>query len=454
MEQSKKMLIFGGVLLGILLVGAVLLFAIFWDRPAEETLQEETFNRLSVSFGKDPQTTKNFCWYTETDITRCAVQLVPYVEGGQADFSQATVLTVEGTSLEVSCSFPEGEAGELIPRTNMRHRVYVEGLQPDTCYWYRVGDPAGNQWSKAYQFMTDAGDDRFTFLYVTDTQGFTQGDYTIWKRLIETAMGRHSVDFVAHLGDFVENRRDGFQWQCFFDLPRETLANTTLVPVSGNKDAKTMMDHFTLGSRGDASALGNGWYSFDYGSVHFTVLYTGDDDEDLSKKQVKWLEQDLEASQATWKIVLLHKAPYSDRNHADDREIVALREQLLPVFDRYGVQVVIQGHDHYYFRSEPVSEGQAATYELATVESEGVSVPLYRTAGICYFINGSAGVKQHNKSFREMEEILTKESILCQFPTYTYCQVTSNRILFKTYQVNVTSGSVSLLDAWGLERGV
>ncbi len=453
MKSNKKLMLFGGVLLGLLLLGiAVLLFVLL--RPGNSGVGQQPFYNLAVTFGEDPARDKNFCWYTDTGMEQCAVQYLPYEEGKTPDFTKDAAVLTRGMSLALSCQVPEEQTGELVSVPAIRHRVYLTGLESGTKYWYRIGDPEQDVWSETYLFETDDGGTDFSFLYVTDSQGFSEADYAIWKKVLEQAAASHSADFLVHLGDFVEDRHNEFLWRCFFDLPREYLANLSIVPVSGNKDGKSMMDHFTLGSRSDASANGNGWYSFDYGGVHFTVLYTGDDSEDLSKTQVKWLKKDLEASRAAWKVVLLHKAPYSDRNHADDREIVALREQLLPIFDEYGVRVVLQGHDHYYFRSEPVRNFLPAPYELTEVMEGDVRIPVYRAnEGTVYFINGSAGAKQHKKEFREMEDIFTKESILCEYPTYTYCQVTENRILFKTYQVNVTNGVSTLLDAWGMEQG-
>jgi tartrate-resistant acid phosphatase type 5 len=66
----------------------------------------------------------------------------------------------------------------------------------------------------------------------------------------------------------------------------------------------------------------------------------------LADAQLKWLEAELKNSKASWQIVVAHHPLFTDGAHAKDAELVKLRETLLPLFKKYGVDVMFAGHDH------------------------------------------------------------------------------------------------------------
>jgi 3',5'-cyclic AMP phosphodiesterase CpdA len=71
----------------------------------------------------------------------------------------------------------------------------------------------------------------------------------------------------------------------------------------------------------------------------------------MTPDQLKWLERELEGSGEDWKIPYFHHPLYSSGGrHGSD---VDLRQTLEPLFMRYGVTVVLTGHDHVYERSKP-----------------------------------------------------------------------------------------------------
>ncbi len=101
------------------------------------------------------------------------------------------------------------------------------------------------------------------------------------------------------------------------------------------------------------------YYSFDAGPAHFVSLDDNEADYIAAaapigpgSEQRAWLERDLAASRAPWKIVFLHVPLYTSTAFHGDNDY--LRRWLEPLFRRYGVQVVFQGHDHLYERSRPI----------------------------------------------------------------------------------------------------
>jgi hypothetical protein len=74
----------------------------------------------------------------------------------------------------------------------------------------------------------------------------------------------------------------------------------------------------------------------------------------MDKKQVSWLEAELAKDTSDWKVCFFHHPPYSSGSkHGSDKQ---LREIVEPIFVKYGVKVVLTGHDHFYERIKPQKE--------------------------------------------------------------------------------------------------
>jgi len=94
---------------------------------------------------------------------------------------------------------------------------------------------------------------------------------------------------------------------------------------------------------------GREYYTFkkSNASVRFFAL----DSNYLDKEQLAWFEKELAASQSDWKIVFFHHPLYSSgETHGSTP---ALRDQIEPLFVKYGVDAVFTGHDHFYERIKP-----------------------------------------------------------------------------------------------------
>jgi predicted phosphodiesterase len=122
-------------------------------------------------------------------------------------------------------------------------------------------------------------------------------------------------------------------------------AGTELFAILGNHDVEK--------GTGDAqlAALGmpGRWYAVERGEMLGIAL---DSTDPTNPEQLAWLEATLAGSDATWKLVGLHHPPYSSGFHGSHQE---LRDTFVPLFERYGVQIVFSGHEHDYQRSDPIN---------------------------------------------------------------------------------------------------
>ena len=234
------------------------------------------------------------------------------------------------------------------------HRLELVDLSPDTRYSYIVRDaeesvvgegsfstaPLPGTRAISFAVLGDSGR--------TDGRG-RQGD--VVRRILERA--QH--DLVIHTGDLVYPAGARGDYRVAFFIPFAPLLESTPFYASiGNHDAETedaapLLEVFHLPTN-DADGSER-FYSFDYGSVHFVCLDTDTSDLGPGGEQARWLDRDLAAAPAPWKVVFFHKSPFSEALHGDNREV---QEAFVPIFERYAVDVVFTGHDHNYQRFKPI----------------------------------------------------------------------------------------------------
>ena len=244
--------------------------------------------------------------------------------------------------------------------------VALRGLQPGTVYRCRVF--AEGLSSPEATFRTPAPTDTaFSFLLYGDSRG----NPDVHRALVEQMAGQ-AFDFVLHSGDFVNDGRKEDQWgPQFFDLVRPIALRAPIYPALGNHDhdAPAYYRFFSVPDNGSAKRP-EAWYAFDYGNAHFVVLDTNPTSGPLTagSEQLRWLERDLQASDAHWTFAMFHHPLYSSGRHKSSLEA---RRVLMPLFERYGVDMVFAGHDHTYERTWPLRGGRRHDDGLVHVGQRG-----------------------------------------------------------------------------------
>ena len=152
-------------------------------------------------------------------------------------------------------------------------------------------------------------------------------------------------EFVIMMGDNIYGGHKPKDFERKFETPYKPLldAGVKFYACLGNHDSsdETLYKPFNMS--------GKRYYTFKKGDVQFFAL----DSNYMDPTQLDWIQQQLRESNAKWKIAFFHHPLYSDgRFHGSD---VDLRNQLMPIFEKYGVNVVMSGHDHVYERFKPES---------------------------------------------------------------------------------------------------
>lgn len=253
--------------------------------------------------------------------------------------------------------------------------VKLTGLGPDTFHFYQArstGADGASVESEVFTFQTAVeGDAPFAFIVVNDTQANPE---VVNK--IATLAWRQRPHFTLLIGDLVTTGTEKAHWtEHFFPNMHALNSRVALFPALGNheKDAQYYYDYFSLPDPEHR-------YQFSYGNLDVFVV---DSDRPLTtvSDQYAWLESALAASKATWKIVALHKPPYSsdEDDYGDTRKERPFGGDILqrfpvPLYEKHGVDIVWSGHIHSYERTHPMIGGKPVT--------EG---------GVVYMITGGGG---------------------------------------------------------------
>lgn len=165
-------------------------------------------------------------------------------------------------------------------------------------------------------------------------------------------------DALVLLGDNVYPRGDPAQLDETVFVPFAPVldAGAQLWPILGNHD---VMDGHA-DANVEALGMPGRWYEERLGDLLFVAL----DSNDLSRRQLGWLDEILGDSDATWKVVALHHPPYSSGYQGSSMEA---RRLVSPIVERHGVQLVLSGHEHDYERSRSID---GVTYVVSGAGSE------------------------------------------------------------------------------------
>jgi acid phosphatase type 7 len=254
-------------------------------------------------------------------------------------------------------------------------------LTPGTTYCYQVAD-GDNMLTERTGFRTAPAansTEPVRFLVFGDSGGGGSDQYALLQQMYTVPF-----DLILHTGDVAYDDGSLGQYEeNVFGVYGDLFRSIPFFPAAGNHDYRTQSaapfrDVFNL-----PGASGEKWYSYDWGPVHFVALDTEAD----YRTQAEWLDEDLSATQLPWKVIYMHRPPYSSGSHGSD---TALRKALAPVVKRHGVQLVLAGHDHDYERMLP----QDGTAYLVTggggigTRSVGSSSFTAFSADVIHFVYG------------------------------------------------------------------
>lgn len=187
------------------------------------------------------------------------------------------------------------------------------------------------------------------FISVADTGTGDRGQYAVAE-----AMARyhrpHPFDLAILAGDNIYNNGEMEKINAVFERPYQPLLQQGVKfhACLGNHDIRT--------ANGDPQVryanfnMKGRFYTFSRDPMQFFVLDTNHNAD--WKTQLAWLEQELSRSVAKWKVVFGHHPIYSSGMYGSNQEFI---KSLTPLFQKHGVQLYINGHEHNYERTRSIN---------------------------------------------------------------------------------------------------
>lgn len=242
------------------------------------------------------------------------------------------------------------------------YEVVLKDLKPGTAYRYEAS--VGRDKSAPRQFKTFSRDAaQVTFIAYGDTR--TNPDK---HTAVAARFRQYAPEFILHSGDLVAKGTEHERWALeFFDPLKGIIDEVPMLPSIGNheQDGVNYLAYFH--QPGEQRYF----YSRDIGPVH--VLTLDFRSTKATDEQFAFVQADLKASRAPWKIVLLHNPMFNLGGHAS----LWGHEAYLPLFREAHVDLVLAGHSHLYERFRPLApKNQPGAWAIQHVTTGGGGAPL------------------------------------------------------------------------------
>ncbi|HEX5026450.1 MAG TPA: metallophosphoesterase family protein [Agriterribacter sp.] len=301
-------------------------------------------DRIVLNVTQDPSTSLAVTWRTCDSVKTGLVEIMP-ATADPREVSKAvryTAGTLPFQYQDISVNY---------------HSTVINNLQPQTLYMYRVGQ--GNYWSEWFQTKT-AGKtpgEKFSFIYLGDPQN---GLKTLWPRVIRDAYAKApDAKLVMYAGDIVNRGLNDHEWGEIFyggSFIHSTIPGMMSPGNHEHADNEAGVNEltsfwrpqFTLPENGPAGLEETCYYSDIQGvrfiSLNSQAIWFGGE---MMQKEMDWLEGLLKNNPNRWTCVVFHHPVYSVKANRDNEN---LRVNFQPIFNKYRVDLVLQGHDHAYGR--------------------------------------------------------------------------------------------------------
>lgn len=199
-----------------------------------------------------------------------------------------------------------------------------------------------NAHSSSLKLTLPVKDGSVRFAVIGDTGSGTSKQRDVGNMMVQYRT-IFPFEFVLMMGDNLYGGETPADFVKKFSEPYKALLDSKVKFYAslGNHDQALQVNYENFNMNGKE------YYRFKKGNVAFYALNSNY----MDTKQVKWLEDELSRDTSEWKVCFFHHPPYSSaKKHGSDSQ---LRDVVEPIFVKYGVNVVLTGHDHVYERIKP-----------------------------------------------------------------------------------------------------
>lgn len=333
--------------------------------------------------------------------------------------------------------------------TTTEHSLTVDNLQPATKYYYAVGTTDGARLTSTnFFFVTDPpiGPSRPTRIFVLTDFGtrdsYEQNLRDAYQNFAATN-GAANVWISCGDNDQTDGSDNNYSVSVFGAAYgySNLLQNLALRPTPGNHDygnsrntGATYYANFTMPASGEAGGVPSGsenYYSYDYANIHFISLdaITQSHSASTNSEMIQWLYRDLASNTQRWTIAYWHGPPYSRGTHDSDSTtdtlswMTQMRENVVPVLEAFGVDLVLNGHCHlhertwllngHYGYSSTFSEAHKVDAGDGRIDGDGAYLkPPGQKAGTVYMVVPSGGQPRTSSSTQHPATLMRLQNVL------------------------------------------
>lgn len=358
------------VLLCLILFFALFLFSAF----NVNAVGNEAYQIVTTP-GADMSTQMNINWHSDVDGSFVELTLA-----SDTNYENSTMVMPDDSYLWSKPATEDGYTHNGFYERTV-NSVSLEDLQPETEYKYRVGKTT---MSKDYYFKTGAVSGKaFQFVHMTDPQYADAGGASVFNNLMYKVRENNSnIAFTLFSGDVVDRGGIAEQWNILYRQTSLALAPIAVSP--GNHEyydasstpktynASYYNAHYNNPDNGAEGSMNSSYY-FKYNNALFISIDS--ENSTAVENQKQWFADIMEKEHAQYIIVFMHKSFYGSIYSSVSP---ALQAHWQPLFDKYGVDLVLTGHDHVYTRSYSIYNGEISNDPKL---------------GTTYITGGSAGKK-------------------------------------------------------------
>ena len=363
----------------------------FGNPPETAYVTPATPDRVILTMGEDGTHTRRISWRCDTTLTEGWVELT------QENTSDTLKLPAQGALV----SSRSGHSAF--------YRTELSGLQSGATYHYRVVNaPHASAW---YTFSIPQPDSALSFIYIGDIQDQVEGST---QDLFRSINRQHpEVAFWALGGDVIERPTDTY-WSYWYSTMDSIAGKKPFIAATGNHEylkgvIKVLDPRWTYSFSNPENSpkeFAGRSYVVNFKDLCYIVIDTDGIQGAVSLYRHRdWLKKVLSTCDKKWKIVMMHHPVYSVR---EGRNNFYVRYTFKPLFEAYGVDLVLQGHDHGYSR---------ITTKTKNLQKRG---PVY--------IVSSSSPKAYNIGFDRIHDRLGSNLQL-----YQYITIQGDTLCYKAY---------------------
>jgi predicted phosphodiesterase len=247
-------------------------------------------------------------------------------------------------------TYSNGNASSFEYATDHQHEFTIKGLVPGSKYYYHV-IVGQDTYSGSFRAAPPSNATSVEFLAYGDTRSNPDRQDKVCRGVISAFTEDPACQsFILHTGDWVSGNSEKDWANEFFNRSYKNnitmQANLPIEGCRGNHEGKATVfsEYWPYPFVDDGK-----YWSFDYGPAHIAIV---DEYTNLGRgsAQLEWLAQDLRNCTKKWKFILLHEPGWSASGFfkSPNKDVQAYIE---PLCEKYGVQIVFGGHNHYYARA-------------------------------------------------------------------------------------------------------